>query len=466
MHAHLNGYAKGGQPIGNVSLTAAQKASIKAAIKRLEKINPDQFELYFQRKTATRIDSKDQKVDALSRAEDVGLAVRLVKDQRLGFSYTTSLEREAVERAIQSATEIAALMPEDPYAQLASFGSYVYPAVDSFDHQGLKVPTARKIELARELEHLCRSSDARIRGIRQASISETNYEVLMIDSHGEQIQHQSTTYSASVSCKAEQDGDSQMGGDYTFSNYLDNLDIASTARQAAGFATELLGAGGAPTLVCPAILRNSVVASLIDFLSHSFSAEEIAKGRSMLAGKLGQHVFSDRVNLIDDGLLPGGLATSPFDGEGVPSRHTTLVSGGFVQGLLYDTYYARKSEAEPTGNASRGLKSPPSIGTSNLYMPAGRRTPENLRDGIDRGILITQLMGVHTANSVTGDFSLGASGIMIENGKLTRPVRGFAVAGNVLELFRRMTDLGNDLRFFGSVGAPSARVSQLSIGGQ
>ena len=216
---------------------------------------------------------------------------------------------------------------------------------------------------------------------------------------------------------------------------------------------------------CPAILRNSVVAELVEFLSSSFSAEQIDKGRSMLAGKIGQRLFSEHVTLVDDGLLAGGFATSPFDGEGIPSTKTRLVDGGMVAGALYDCYYARKLGADPTGSSVRGIKSPPSIGFSNLYMEPGRHAPERLLDGISKGILITDLMGLHTANPVTGDFSLGASGILIENGKLTRPCRGFAVAGNVLELFRKMTDISSDLRFFGNVGAPSVRVSEISVGG-
>jgi PmbA protein len=143
-----------------------------------------------------------------------------------------------------------------------------------------------------------------------------------------------------------------------------------------------------------------------------------------------------------------------------------LIDGGFLTGTLYDSYYGRKHDKDPTGSSLRGIKSPPSIGYSNLYMPKGKKTFDSLVAGISKGILITDLMGLHTANPVTGDFSLGASGILIEKGKLTRPVRGFAVAGNILELFRRMTDISSDIRFFGRVGAPSVRLSEISVGGE
>lgn len=448
MHSHLHGHP-----------------ALTDAVRRLERLNPDQFELFFEHRTSTKIEAKDKEVDSLTRAEDVGLAVRVVRDQRTGFSFTTSLEKSAIERACVSAFEMAAAMPPDQFVGFHPFASSVYPSVDNHDSRGLGLPITEKITLAKRLEAACRSADARVTGVRSAALSETLSEVHMVDSHGEHISHQSTLYSASITCKAEERGDSQMGSDFGFSSYLDNLEVERIGALAAGWATELLGAGAAPTMQCPAILRNSVVAELIEFLSASFSAEEIDKGRSMLAGRKGQRVFSDRVTLIDDGLLAGGYGTSPFDGEGVPSTRTTLVDGGFVSGALYDTYYGRKLGAESTGSASRSIKNPPSISFSNLFMQPGKKTPQALADGISRGILITDLMGVHTANPVTGDFSLGASGILIEAGKLTRPVRGFAVAGNVLELFSRMTEVGKDLRFFGSVGAPSVLISELSVGG-
>ncbi len=435
------------------------------AVRRLEQLNPDQFELYFERVTSTKIDAKDQLVDAITRAEDVGLAVRLLKDRRLGFSYTTSLEPEAIRAAVETAFEIAQVMPEDAYAGLQSFGSSVYPEVDTADARGPALPLARKIELAKSLEAACRSADRRVTGVRRATLGERLSEIHLVDSSGEHLQHRSTLYSASITCKAEQDGDSQTGSDFGFSNFLDGLDVAVVGRRAASFACEGLGATQPPTLNCPAVLRNSVVAELIEFLSPSFSAEQIDKGRSMLAGKSGTLVFAEGVTLVDDGLLPGGYATAPFDAEGVPSRRTVLIDGGFVSGALYDGYYARKFGVEPTASAVRGIKSPPSIRFSNLSMRKGRVPASELVAGISSGVLITDLMGMHTANPVTGDFSLGASGILIEGGKLTRPVKGFAVAGNVLELFRKMTDIGDDLRFFGNVGAPSVRVSEIAVGG-
>lgn len=439
--------------------------AIQTAIEALEEQKPDGFEIYFSKRTSMQIESKEQLVDSLTRSEDVGIAIRAVDQKRLGFSYTTSLDPSAIRTAVANACAIAKLMPSDPHVELFSFGSVAYPSIDNFDEAGLEAPIEQKIELAKSLESACRKADSRITGVRSASFSEVQVQVQMVDSLGESIGYQKTLFSAGVTCKAEANGDSQVWSDFDFSNDLTGLDVSKTAILAAKGAVELLGAGPAPTMRCPAILRNNTVAELIEFLASSFSSEEIDKGRSMLAGKEGERIFSEQVTLVDDRLMPRGYATSPFDAEGVPASQTLLVEGGVFENALYNPYYARKFGKTANSCSSRSVKAPPSIGFSNLYLKPGKKSFAKLLDGISKGILITDLMGLHTANPVTGDFSLGASGILIENGKPTKPVRGFAVAGNIMELFRRMTDISNDTRFFGNVGAPSVRVTEISVGG-
>lgn len=439
--------------------------SIDIALGKLKSLKPDEFEIYLSRSSQTQIAAKDGKVDSLTRAEDVGLSVRLVHQRKFGFSFTTSLEKQAVERAVESAFEIAQVMPEDPLLKLDSFEPSRYAKVHSVDTEGLRQPMTDKVNLALELESLCRKADKRITGIRSASISESFGQVCLVDARGTKISHEESLFTASITCKAEQDGDSQMGGDSDFNPKLSKLDCTKVAKNSAIYATELLGATPSPTLQCPAILRNNVMAELIDFLSSSFSAEQIDKGRSLLAGKQNEPIFSSKVTLIDDGLLPGGYGTAPFDAEGTACQRTTLVDKGIFKNALYDCYYGRKFKQKSTGTSARGLKSPPRIGFTNLMIENGTQTLDQLVRGISRGVLITDLMGVHTANPVTGDFSLGASGLFIESGKITRPVKGFAVAGNLLELFKRITDIGNDRRFFGNVGAASVLVSEISVGG-
>lgn len=449
MHSHIEGHP-----------------GLLTAVQEIERRKPDQFEIYFEKKRSLKIDAKDQKVESVTHTEDAGLSIRVLCNQQPGFSFTTSMDSDAISQTIASAFEVAEVMPADPAHRLYSFGESVYPTLDRFDPDGLAISTEEKTEIALQLERRCLEYDPRIKGVRTSSFRETEYEVQMIDSSGNQIQDRGTIFSANVMCKAQEGDDAQVGAEYDFAKSYAQLDVSEISQKAAIQATELLGATSAPTMRCPAVFRNSVVSQMLSFLSSSFSAEQIDKGRSMLAGKQGQRVFGDRVDIYDDGLHPEGLGSSPFDAEGVPAQKTTLIENGVFTQTLYDLYYANKLGAKPTGSAVRSIQSPPSIGFSNLYMKPGTESVDHLYKMADKGILITDLMGVHTANPITGDFSLGASGILIEKGILTRPVKGFAVAGNILEVFRRVSELGSDLRFFGNVGTPSLLVDEVSVGGE
>jgi PmbA protein len=217
---------------------------------------------------------------------------------------------------------------------------------------------------------------------------------------------------------------------------------------------------------CPVVLDNYVATEILEVLAPSFLAENVQKGKSLLAGRLGEQLFAPALRIRDDGTLPGGMATTPFDGEGVAHRDTVLVEGGELRGFLYDTFYACRDGKQSTGNATRGgVKSAPHMGVTNFFVERGDSPAGALLAGIGTGVLITDVMGMHTANPVSGDFSVGAAGFLIENGAVAGPVKGFAIAGNILELFRNVELVGDDLRFFGAVGAPSLRIAALDVSG-
>ena len=440
--------------------------ALQSALKKVRALKPDQFEIYFERSQSVDMDARNQEIETLTQAEDIGLAIRLVRDRKTGFSFTTSLNPDAIDRAIEQAFEMARFMPEDEHVGFTAFARQKYPVVnDLVDQAGLRVPLSEKTALAKQLERDAKKLDSRITAVRSASIGQTHFQIHLIDSAGEEIQYEKTLFTAQLTCKAESGSDSQVGSDFSFHNRLDQLDLTTVASEAVHQATQLLGAGTAPTLQCPAVFKNSVVASLLQFLAPSFSVEQVEKGRSLLANLQQQKIFSDSVTLVDDALRSGGYGTRPFDAEGVASQHRVLVQNGVLREMLCNPYYAKKKGLVATGSSVRGLKSLPGIGYSNFYIEAGQKSFASLVSSIPKGVFITNLMGVHTANPVTGDFSLGASGVLIEDGKLTRPVRGFAIAGNVLALFKKISDISNDLRFFGKIGAPSVQLSEISMSG-
>jgi PmbA protein len=258
-----------------------------------------------------------------------------------------------------------------------------------------------------------------------------------------------------------------MGWDYGFSTAFAGITIEGIARNAAARAAGLLGARKIPTMRCPAILDSYVATDILEVLAPAFLAENVQKGKSLLAGREGEQLFAACLMIRDDGILPGGMATAPFDGEGAPRRNTVLVKGGVLLGYLYDGYTGCKAGRPSTGNAARGgIKGPPRAGINNFYIENGTAGQSTLADGISRGLLVTSVMGMHTANPISGDFSVGAAGFLIENGVVTSPVKGVAIAGNLMEFFRSVDMVGNDLRFFGAVGAPSLRIASLDVSGE
>jgi len=412
------------------------------------------------------IEVKEQKLDTVKCAAPVGVSIRVLKNGGMGFSFSTSMQEADLVRMVENALVGAETQTPDEYHGFAE--PQPYPDVPGlFDETLATVPEEAKVARAMELERLVRAADPRVTKVRKSSYSESTVETRIISSRGVDAVYRGTSVSASVSAIAEQDGQAQMGWDFDFSARFDGIDMGLVARRAAAKAVGLLGAKTIPTMRCPAVLDSYVATEILEVLAPAFLAENVQKGKSLLADKRGECIFSPLLRIRDDGTLPGGMGTTPFDAEGVPKRNTLLVERGVVQGYLYDTLRARKDGVSSTGNASRsGIKSPPHMGVTNFFIENGTSPVDELMSGISRGILLTDVMGMHTANPISGDFSVGAAGFLIENGSITTPVKGIAIAGNILELFRRVEMVGNDLRFYGSVGAPALRIASLDVSGE
>jgi len=195
------------------------------------------------------------------------------------------------------------------------------------------------------------------------------------------------------------------------------------------------------------------------------NGDSVYRGASFLAGKLGEKIAGDNVTVIDDGTMIGGFGTSPFDGEGIPTRRTIVIENGALKSYLLNTYTARKLGLETTGNAARGLAGTPGIGAGNYFLQPGTKTPEEIIGGIKDGLYVTEFLG-HGVNLVTGDYSRGASGLWISGGELAYPVEEITVAGNLKEMFFHISEIGNDLEFRGSLACPTIRIDGLTVAGE
>jgi PmbA protein len=215
----------------------------------------------------------------------------------------------------------------------------------------------------------------------------------------------------------------------------------------------------------PIVLDSLVSRSLLDHIFEGVNGDSVYRGASFLAGKLGQKIAAENVTVIDDGTIPGGFGTSPFDSEGVPTRRTVVIDRGVLKSYLLNTYTAKKLGLKTTANASRGLAGTPGIGPGNYFLQPGTKSPQQIIADIPEGLYVTEFLGFGV-NLVTGDYSRGASGLWISRGELTYPVEEITVAGNLKDVLFNISEIGNDLEFRGSVAAPTVRVDGLTVAGE
>ena len=426
----------------------------------------DGYEIMVSQARDLAIEAKDGKVDAFRGGEPFGVAVRLLSGEGLGFSFSTTMAPEALAGMVDGALVAARMQTPDPGCTLPSpCGSY--PELPGlYDPELAGIDPEAKVARALELERLVLACDPRVKRVRKCSYGESVYATLIRNSNGLQAGYRGSYVTCSVSAVAESGGDAQTGWDFGFSNSFSGIDLQAAADGASRKATALLGARSMATMRCQAVLDNRVATDLLEVLASSFLAENVQKGKSLFAGRMGERVFSELVSVRDNGLLPGGMGSAPCDGEGVPHQDTALVTGGVLEAFLYDSYWGKRMGRPSTGNAVRGgAKGAPRMGVHNLCIEPGEAVLETLIAGVERGVLITDVMGMHTANPISGDFSVGAAGFYLEGGKVLHPVKGIALAGNLLELFRGVDLVGNDLRFFGRAGSPSLRIGELEVSG-
>jgi PmbA protein len=281
-----------------------------------------------------------------------------------------------------------------------------------------------------------------------------------------------TSYAGVSAAPLAMDANGQMQRDGWWSSARRLGDVESpeaVGKEAARRTLRRLGARRVPTQQVPIVFAPEAARSLIGSVFEAASGDSIWRSASFLAGKLGEQIAAPALNIIDDNtmLLPsgvGGFGTSPFDGEGLPSRRTVVVESGVLRNYLLNTYTARKLGMKSTHNATRGLAGTPGVGCGNLYLEPGTLTPEEIIGAIPAGLYVTSLMGFGT-NLVTGDYSRGATGLWIENGQLTHAVEEVTVAGNLGEMLLHVTAIGNDLVFRGPVASPTLRIDGMTIAG-
>jgi len=430
-------------------------------------LKADAAEVFIRSSASTRIEIKDQKVDAFDRAKDIGAGLRVLVGSRMGFAFTTDLSENAVKILVRSAVTNAENVEPDPFHAVPDKPVSAYQAAAIHDPAMAALTEKEKIDRVMTMEREAFGLDQRIKRIRKATASFSESETLIMSTHGTVVSYCGTAASSSIEVVAEDKGEAQSGSDFDVKRFYSKLKIEEVGRTAARKALDLLGARHIDTIKAPVILDAEVAGDFLSIMASGFSAEGVQKKRSLFIGKLDQVVTAPCITVYDDGLLAEGLGSAPADDEGVPMKKKTIIDKGRLALFLYNTYAANKDKTVSTGNGMRGgFKGMPGVGVTNLYLEPGRESLESLIGSVGNGLYVTEVMGMHTANPISGDFSVGATGFWIEKGKKAYPVREITIAGNILDLMKNVDAVGSDLRFFGRIGSPSLRIKELSIGGK
>lgn len=436
------------------------------AVDIAKKMGAQLVEAYISNTKELSIDVRETRVETMKLAEERGLGLRVVRDGRTGFSFSTDLSPQGIDDVSRQALANCEKTAEDSHNTLPSPG-WAYPALDIYDPAIREATVEQKIDMARHMEESARAYDPRVKIIESSAYQDGESLVTVVNSLGLSAVFKGSYCGIYLALAAGEGDNSQTGFAMDFSLKLNSLKPADIGREAARRAVRMLGARPVTTRKASIVLEPYVATGFLGIISSALTADAVQKGRSLFAAKVGAKVAADTVTIIDDGTLAGGIGSAPFDGEGVPTARTVLIDKGVLKQYLYNTYTAAKDGVDSTGNGVRGsFKGTPEVGVTNFFIEAGQTPVEELIKGVASGLYVTEVMGMHTANPISGDFSVGVSGLLIENGAITKPVRGMAMGGNIIELFNSVDMVGNDLQFFGSKGSPTIRIAEMIISGQ
>jgi PmbA protein len=425
--------------------------------------------LVMSQSTQTRV--RGEEIDFVTQARERTLGIRALvagaRGLRTALTSTSDLEPASVASLVDATVALARATAEDPMAGLPDGGfAQDAPELDLADPRDRGVPVEERIASARGAEAAARAVDPRIVNSEGSQAASELRSVVYGNTQGFLGSYEAAFHSLSCEPIARQNGSLQRDAWWTAARRLADLEEPErVGRRAGERALRRLGARRVRTQEVPVLFDPVTAPSLLSHLVACANGYSIYRETSFLASRMGERIASELVTVIDDGRLPGGLGSRPFDGEGLPTRRTAIVQRGRLESWLLDAYSARKLGAAPTGSAARGPSSAPSVAPTNLWLEPGSGTLEELVARTPRGLLVTELIGMGF-NPVTGDYSRGAAGLWIEGGEIAHAVEEITIAGNLGEMLASIDAVADDLLWLGRVASPSLRVARMTVAGE
>ena len=441
---------------------------LRAGIDQAMALGADGAEAFVTVSRGRRAKVQNGALQDLTTSKRGGVGVRVLragaKGVRTGIATSTDLTRADFGDLFGQAWQLSALGDEDPWLRQAEpEGEDDLPS--RHDPRGDALTPAQRIERALALETAARQASPRVAAVREASWADGAGASLLLTQKGVRAFDLSSSCSASIELAVEEAGDRQAAWHWDVARHPDALDLAAIGREAARKGERKLRPATLPSGRYRVVLHPEVTVDLLGLVAGMLSAEAVLKGRSLFAGKQHTQIASPLLTLIDDGRLPDGLGSEPWDGEGLATRRNVLLDHGVLCTYLHTLRSAAEMGVAPTGTASRGTGSNPGVTTFNLFPRIGDQTPAELYRKAGDGVLITDLMGLHTVDPVSGDLSVGATGVRIRGGELAESVDKMTFAGNLRDFLTRIVALGEDLHWYGSSAGLSILLDDISLGG-
>ena len=438
--------------------------SIEFLKKHLEKSSVQHiigWEIYWEEKQKQSFQSKENAIELVEEALEQGIAIRLWQGSRRAFSCTSDLSPKGLEKLVALTIEALPLLGEElqlpPPVKASSFASRTTSA---------SVSREEKIEATLLLEKSARDFDRRITKVRDVRLEEEFKKIRLMTSEGFDSSYEDILYEMSLMVVAESDHGQEMAWESDFSHGFNELNPNLLGQSVAEKSVQLLGAQKIPTQKTAAVLDPIVTSAFLNVLAQSFCADQVYKGRSFLKGKMGSHAYAPSVTLLEDPLDEKSYDRAPFDAEGIATQKVVLVEKGKIKSWMTDLQMAQLLGCPATGHAVRtSYKESPHIGPRRFRLEPGRFSTEELIGEMGKGFFVQDIIGAHTIDAISGDFSVGATGLWIEGGKRRSAVRGVTISGNLHDIFQKIDKVGSQTREYQSFGASSLLIRSLDVSG-
>jgi PmbA protein len=427
----------------------------------------EQVEAFVSQGSSTEVKAFGGEVESFTSATSAGIGIRVIQDGRVGFAHAGSLDADVIAETLAEARDNRVFAEPDEWVALSEPDGGTPVVHDHWDDTVATMPTTQKVQMAIDLEAKVLAADPRVTGIRTSAYADSSGEMALATSTGVRATDRGTGAHVSVAAMAKDGDDTQIAGGYDVGFGPTNLSLDKACDDAVHRVTRLLGASQPKSEKLTIVLEPRMAASIIGIMVGMLSGERVLKGRTPFLDRVGETITSPLLSVVDDPTDARSFGATSVDSEGQTCRPLHLVDSGVLGGFMHNTYSGRRSGEGSTANAVRGYRSTPGIGSHAVIMAPGSGSLDDIIASVDNGLLVTSMSGLHSGvNAISGDFSVGAEGLMIRNGVLGQPIREATIASTVQKMLTDIIAVGADTEWQpGGSGPVSIAIADVSMSG-